>query len=280
MFSPDLLFWSAFAVKLALTAAIVVTASVVVERAGPLVAALVMTLPVSAWPAYAFLALDHDAAYIAATARASLAVNAASAAFMLVYVVLAQTRGVVGSLTIALGCWIALGTLTLSREWSVASALALNLGAYGVALWLTRKLRDASVSLAFRRWYELPLRATLVCALMATILGLSDRAAPGTIGLLAVYPVSTTCTMIILHMRFGGRASAAVIANGLWGMIGICVSLAVFAVAARPLGLGITLVLALVLPVTWNVAVWLVQRGRRRACAKAPHAPIASRDMT
>ena len=78
----------------------------VVERAGPLVGALVVTLPVTVWPAYAFLSLDHDAAYIAASARSSLAVNAVTAAFMLVYLVLAQTRGLLVSLLAAVACWI------------------------------------------------------------------------------------------------------------------------------------------------------------------------------
>lgn len=52
----DLVFWLPLALKLVLTAGIVVTASVVVERAG----ALVVTLPVTVWPAYVFLSLDHD----------------------------------------------------------------------------------------------------------------------------------------------------------------------------------------------------------------------------
>jgi len=63
--SPDFLFWLALAVKLVLTAGIVVTASFVTEYAGPLIGALVVTLPVTVWPAYVFLSLDHDAAFIA-----------------------------------------------------------------------------------------------------------------------------------------------------------------------------------------------------------------------
>ena len=47
----DLVFWLGDSpVELALTAGIVVTASVVTERAGPLIGALVMTLPVTCGP--------------------------------------------------------------------------------------------------------------------------------------------------------------------------------------------------------------------------------------
>ena len=43
--SSDFVFWLALAVKLVLTAGIVVTASFVTERAGPLIGALVVTCP-------------------------------------------------------------------------------------------------------------------------------------------------------------------------------------------------------------------------------------------
>ena len=53
--SYHFVFWLSLALKLLLTAGIVVTASVIVERAGPLIGALVVTLPVTVWPAYVFL---------------------------------------------------------------------------------------------------------------------------------------------------------------------------------------------------------------------------------
>ena len=59
-------------VGMAITAAFVVTASVITERSGPVIGALVATLPISAGPSYVFLALDHDAAFIAEGALASI----------------------------------------------------------------------------------------------------------------------------------------------------------------------------------------------------------------
>src|ERR1035438_5649914 len=88
-----MIFWLPPALKLMATAFCVVAASVVVERAGPVIGALVVTLPVTMWPAYLFLFNDHDANYLAASGQAGLAVNAASAPFMLLYLTLAQQRG-------------------------------------------------------------------------------------------------------------------------------------------------------------------------------------------
>src|SRR3972149_6945606 len=140
---PDLVFWLSLALKLALTAGIVVSASVVVERAGPLIGALVVTLPVTVWPAYVFLSLDHDAAYVAASAQSGLAVNAVSAVFMLVYVVLAQRRGLLASLVAAAACWVGLAFLVGSVPGSAGAAGPLNLVASVACLPLHHRLRDA-----------------------------------------------------------------------------------------------------------------------------------------
>ena len=251
-------------VKLVLTAGIVVSASVVVERSGPLLGALVVTLPVTVWPAYVFLSLDHNADYIAASAQSGLAVNAASAVFMLIYLVMAQTRGLVISLIVAISCWIGLAWLLLSVTWTVVGAGLLNLLVYPVCLWLSRSFREVEVQRVARQWYELPLRTALVCALMGTVLGLSHWAGPSTTGMLAVYPISTTCTMLILHTRIGGRASAAVIANGLWGLFGIGGGLFALSIAILPLGIAIALALALFIPVAWNLSVWFFRHRRSR----------------
>ena len=88
--SPDLVFILTLSLRMAVTAAFVVSASVVTERAGPVIGALVATLPISAGPAYVFLALDHDSAFIAEGALASLPINAATIFLALTYVLLAQ----------------------------------------------------------------------------------------------------------------------------------------------------------------------------------------------
>src|SRR5471030_2790502 len=110
--SADLLSWLPLAAKLAVTAAIVVGASVIAERAGAITGALVATLPVTIWPAYVFLSLDHDAAYIAQAALSGLVINAVTGVFLLTYAALAQRRGLLVSLTLAVALWISLALLS------------------------------------------------------------------------------------------------------------------------------------------------------------------------
>ena len=58
--SPDLYFALSLIVKMVVTAAFLLAATITAERAGPLIGGLVATLPISAGPVYIFLALDHD----------------------------------------------------------------------------------------------------------------------------------------------------------------------------------------------------------------------------
>src|SRR5579872_6346304 len=90
--SPDLHFILVLILRMAVTAGFVVSASIITERSGPVIGALIATLPISAGPSYTFLALDHDAAFIAEGALSSLPVNAATILMGLVYAVLAQRR--------------------------------------------------------------------------------------------------------------------------------------------------------------------------------------------
>src|SRR6202023_1773557 len=90
--SPELSFILLLALRMAVAAAFVVTASIITERSGPVIGALGAPLPISAGPSYVFLALDHDAAFIAQSALASLPINAATIFLSLTYVLLAQHR--------------------------------------------------------------------------------------------------------------------------------------------------------------------------------------------
>jgi len=114
--SPDLIYILMLALRMTLAAALVVTASVITERSGPVIGALIATLPISAGPSYVFLALDHDAAFIAEGALASLAINAATLLLSLTYVVLAQRWNAVVSIAGAMAVWVLLAGWS---EWCI-----------------------------------------------------------------------------------------------------------------------------------------------------------------
>ena len=102
MISPDLLFWYGLALKMAMTAVVVVITAFVVERSGAFIGALVAALPTAAGAAYIILAIEHPPSFIAASALGSAATDAAVSIFCSIYAFLAQRHGLVLCLSISL----------------------------------------------------------------------------------------------------------------------------------------------------------------------------------
>ena len=264
--SPDLHFILVLALRMAVAAAFVVTASVITERSGPVIGALIATLPISAGPSYVFLALDHDAAFIAQGALASLPINAATMFLVLTYVALAQRHNTAVSAGGAMAVWIALAALERLVSWSLGGGLIVNAIAFAICLPLLRHFQHVRMPLLTRRWYDIPLRASMVATLVAIVVSLSRWVGPNVSGTIALFPVVLTSLMLILHPRIGGPATAAVLANGGWGMMGFGIAIAVLHVAALPLGSAAALSLALATCIVWNLGLWRL--GRRRVAVK------------
>jgi hypothetical protein len=258
--SPDLMFWLALATKMAIAAAFVVCATAAAERFGSLVGAMVATLPISAGPAYVFVALDHDAAFIAASAVGSLVANAATIVFCMVYTVVAQSRGLATSLAAALGTWIALAILSRSVAWDLAGAVLLNILVLTTCIPLARRFRGAPMPATLRRWYDVPLRAAMVATLVATVVSLSSRVGPSVTGILALFPIVLASLALILQPRIGGPATATITANGIPGLAGYGAALLALNLAAVPAGAPAALVLALAVSLGWNLMLLRLRR--------------------
>jgi hypothetical protein len=264
--SPDLLFWLSLAAKMAVTAAFVVGASYAAERAGALVGAMVATLPIAAGPAYFFLALEHDASFIAQSALASLVINVVTSIFSLVYAVLAQRHGRVASVLPALATWTVLAYAARSVEWTTGSALVFNVAGIAICIYLGERFRHVRMPPTVPHWTDLVLRAGMVAVLVATVVGLSSTVGPTITGILAVFPIVLLSLTLILHPRIGGPATAAVLANSLLGMAGFSATCLFAHLAVERIGVALGLTLALVVSVACNLAFWAL---RRRAAAAA-----------
>src|SRR5262249_52697386 len=134
-----------------------------------------------------------------------------------------------------------LGSLRSSISWSRRSA---------------RRFRSASFRPPRRRWFDVPLRATLVAVLVATVIGLSTRVGPTLTGMLAVFPAVRSSLILLSHPRPGGRAPAAILANTLPGLVGFAVAVLALHLAAVPLGKPAALALGLLISIVWNLTLW------------------------
>jgi hypothetical protein len=269
--TPDLAFLLSLALRMAVSAAFVVTASMITERSGPVIGALIATLPISAGPSYVFLALDHDAAFISQGALASFPINAVTMFFCLTYVVLAQRQSALVSVGGAIVVWIALAALERLFSWTLLGGLIANAVAYGICIPSFKRFQHVTkMPLITRRWYDVPLRAIMVATLVAIVVSLSRWVGPSVSGTIALFPVVLTSVTLILHPRIGGPATAAMIANGGWGMVGFALSFVILHFAALQFGSPIALSLALATCIVWNLALWWIGR-RRVQLTSDPH---------
>lgn len=257
---PDLLFWLALFLKMAVTAAFVVGASIIAEKAGPAIGAMIATLPIAAAPAYIILSFDHDSAFIANGAIGSLAANAVTGIYSLIYAFLAQRWGLVISLGAALAAWFALGFVLISLPWTVATVTIFNAVVFAVCVPLVMHYCHVKMPPTRRRWFDIPLRASLVAFNVAVVVTLSSHVGPAVTGQLAVFPIVLSSLILIFHPRIGGQATAALIANGVWGLAGFSVALIVLHLAAVQFGTWPAYGLSLATSIIWNFTVWSIRR--------------------
>ncbi len=258
--SPDLAFAITLIVKMAITAGFVLAATITAERAGPLVGGLVATLPLGGGPVYVFLALDHDSAFIAASALNSLAINAVNVIFALCYALLAQKRSLVASLTLAMLVWFVLAWIVHSLSWTATSAFLVNVVVLVACIAIARPLRNVAIPRIYVRWYDLVMRAAMVAALVGVVVTLSFRIGPGGSGILAVFPIILISVQIILHRQVGGKPTAAVMANAVLGLTGFAFACIVLHFTAVLLGSAVGLSLALATSVGWSLLVLFARR--------------------
>ena len=237
-----------------------VAASRATERAGPFLGAMIATLPVSTGPVYVFLAIDHGAQFVSESARMSVASTAAIVAFVAAYAYAAQRFSTPVSLALATLAWVA-GALALQLR----DCEALFAAAFALAIRGLRRFGAAGQAAAApRARYDLALRAALVaCVVIATTFA-GESLGPSATGVLATYPVVFTCLVVILQPRCGGPFTASVLVNGLKGLVGFGVALAVLHLAAARSGVAAALGLALAVALGWNFALYLL-RARRAA---------------
>jgi hypothetical protein len=248
-------------VKMAVAAGIVVGCSLLAERSGPRVAALIATLPISLGPVYVFLALDQDASFIAEAALGGMAANMANACLALVYVLLAQRRPIFPSLGLALLAWLAAILALRSLALSFAALLGLTFLLFiAVHLAVRPYLAARSSRPPGRPWFAIPLRALGVATLAGTVTTASSHVGGMWSGVLAGLPIVMSSLAMILQPRIGGPAAAAVFANSVIALLGLGLAIAAVHLAAVPFGSWPALGLGLFICIGWNLGLMRLSR--------------------
>jgi hypothetical protein len=195
------------------TAIWVTVATVVTERMGTKVGAVVTTLPSSAVVAFWFIAVEQGADFASRAAIVVPAEMGINVVFLGIFVAMSG-RGLPVALTAALGGWTILSAIlfwadvgNMFASWAVFLALIA-----GTTFWLRsshnfsqqpgKVLQYTAGELAFRGLF-----AGLMIALSVVGAALGG---PMVAGILSVFPAIFTSTMVILFLRQGREFTGAV----------------------------------------------------------------------
>lgn len=258
--------WVPPLVKALATALLVVSAAAVAETLGPFWAALIATLPVSTGPAYLFLAMQHDADFIAASALSSCAANAATGVFLLTYALLAGRISPALAIGAAVLVWLAAGAATEMVAWTPASAVLLNVAVYSIGFAPRGRFGGAGTPAApatRRRWFDLPVRAVAVAAFVSLVVTVSALLGPRATGLAAIFPIGLTSLFVMVAPRLGATATALVAFNALRPMLGFGLALLTLHLAIAPWGTAAALAAALLVSASWSASLLLYGRQQR-----------------
>jgi uncharacterized membrane protein (GlpM family) len=258
------IFWYGLAFKIALTATIVVTASVVVERSGPFIGSLIAALPTAGGAALIILAIEHPPDFIAASAVGSLIANAVCAAFALTYATLAQKRSLLVSLGGAFAVWLAGAAASRLVDWSATGAVLLNMTVYPLAILAGSRFRaEGAIKRVKLTAADLAWRAGVVTLCVIIVTAASSSIGSYFSGVFAFFPVAMGSFFVILHSRIGGPASASVAAHVLTPLIGLGLGLLVVHLLAEPAGVWWSYAVGLSVGLAWNALLWGLRQRRR-----------------
>jgi hypothetical protein len=252
------------ALKVALTVVIVVAASIVVERSGPFIGALVASLPTAGGAAMIILALEHPPAFIAQSVIGSIVANAVCCVFALGYAVLAQRHGLVVSLAGAYAIWLGGVTIAGLVDWTLAGAIALNVVLFTLTIVAGRHFRiDHKVRPRAKR-YDIIWRAAIVAICVIAVTTASHWIGSFASGVFAFFPVAMGSFFLILHTRIGGPQAASVAAHVQAPLIGLTLGFIAVHLLAIPLGVWWSYLFALAIGLAWNALLWLGRNIRVR----------------
>ena len=262
-----LMFLIELTLKMAMTAALVVVASVAAERSRPFIGAMITSLPSAAGAVYIILALEHSPAFIAASAVGTVAANAAVAVFAVTYVGLAQRHGLAASLGGAIAVWLICAALLHAVAWTPLSASLLNAVIFSLTIPAARKFATEGP-----RTTKMPItpsdlawRAATVAVCVAIVTTASHSIGSFASGMFAVFPIVMASFIIILHPRIGGPAAANVLARVQLPLLGLWLGFLAVHYLAVPAGVWWSYAAGLLIVCVWNGLLWLHAAAGRKA---------------
>jgi len=155
---------------------------------------------------------------------------------------------------------MARGTLAVLAD---GGALVLNAAVYAVTIPLSWRYRSSAPPRKFLRTrYDIPLRALAAATVVVVVTSASHSIGSFASGMFALFPIVFCSSIVILHPRVGGKATASVMAHAQVALIGLTLAFMAVHYLAEPLGSWRALVIGLCISVAWSGMLMAVRSER------------------
>ncbi len=173
--------------------------------------------------------------------------------------------------------WLAVAAALRLVVWTPLSAIALNVLVYAVTIPLSWRFRGSTGPVSFvRTRLDIPLRALTVALVVAVVTGLSSRIGSFASGVFALFPIILGSSIVIMHPRIGGKATASMLAHVQIPLIGMALGFVAVHYLVAPIGVWPALAGGLLVSLIWSgllLVVRLRQQKRRRAISPSATSP-------
>lgn len=231
--------------KLTLTPAIIVAASLFGRRFGPSFAGWLVGFPFTSAPVSIFLTIEQGAAFAGASAVGSIESAAADVGFCLVYVWTARSGWPLALLAASAAYAVAAFVLATAIHDPVLAA-AVTLGALLLAARFAAVAPDRVAQVGPLPRWDLPARAIVATTLVLAITTVAPIVGPIASGIISGIPLYATVLAVFAHRHAGPASGAAVMRGLLAGLYGFATFFVVISLAIVPLGPVVAFALALV----------------------------------
>ena len=251
---------SVLAVKLALTALLVLVATGFAARFGAFIGAMIAAIPISVGPAYLFFAMENDDVFVAQSALTSIGINPLTVVFLLICAALVERYGIVVALAAGMGSWFVGAYVITQIGPSFELMCVVHVIVFAVCIYLSLPLLgDVSGQASKRGWFDIVLRVVAVVSVVGSAVIAGRLIGPKAAGVVALIPVVWISMAVVVYARLGGATCSAVLANGIAPMIGFFLGLSAVYLMSIPYGSMLALLVALVLSVGFTLGLALLR---------------------
>ena len=142
--------------------------------------------------------------------------------FAATYAMLAQRHGLFVSLGGAGVLWLGIAAALRMVEWTPLGAMAINVVVYAVTIPLSWRFRAGGGPVKFVRTpFDIPLRALTAAVVVAVVTAASSSIGSFASGMFALFPIILGSSIVIMHPRIGGKATASMLAHAQLPLIGL-----------------------------------------------------------